>query len=270
MTHRSETSETPPTGTVARTVRVLAAVADAEGTVGVGKLAERLGLATSTVHRILQLLRQEGFVQGEGDTRQYGIGPEYYRVAARVVSSVDLVDLARPYVRALAARFDETVLFGLHIPASRALSFAARADGGQALQYRIEMNRPLALAWGASGKAVLAHLPLQEILATLEHEGPAPASGMPLPPQDELLTELERIRKVGYAVSEAEKLPAARGIAAPVFGPSGVMGCLVLTCPKDRFPKDSIQSIGAEIVTQAQELSRELGADPHTKHDKER
>ena len=29
MTRRSETSETPPTGTVARTVRVLAAVADA-------------------------------------------------------------------------------------------------------------------------------------------------------------------------------------------------------------------------------------------------
>lgn len=47
MARRSETSEAPTTGTVARTVRVLAAVADAEGTVGVGQLAENLGLATS-------------------------------------------------------------------------------------------------------------------------------------------------------------------------------------------------------------------------------
>ncbi|ASO21691.1 DNA-binding IclR family transcriptional regulator [Actinoalloteichus hoggarensis] len=249
-------------GTAVRTVRVLAALADADGRIGVGALAERLELATSTVHRILQLLKQEGFVAEEDDTRQYHVGPEFYRVAARVVASLDVVELARPHVQDLADQFDESVLFALYHEESRSLSFAVRADGTKALQYRIDLNRPLSLVWGASGKAILAWLPELEILEILRQEKPSPATGEELPSRGELFAELERVRSTGYAVTGGEKLPEARGIAAPVFGPAGVVGCLCLTSPKDRTPNRSIPAIGVAVQAKAAALSRELGTRP--------
>jgi DNA-binding IclR family transcriptional regulator len=248
-----------PVGTVSRALQLLAVLADAQGEVSIKYVADTMGLAPSTAHRLLQLLRSEGFVQPRRGTRQYAIGTEFYRVAARVVDSVKAPDVAREFIEQLALKFDETVLLGLYMPAQRSISFAARADGQQMLRYKIELHRPLSLVWGASGKSVLAFLPADEVAATLADETPSPVTGQLPPPLSGLAQELHVIRECGYAISESEKLPDARGIAAPVFGPGGVIGCLCPTSPKARMPHGSIEEIGREVVISARELSRVLG-----------
>jgi DNA-binding IclR family transcriptional regulator len=248
------------TGTVSRALRLLTVLADAGSSVTVKQIAEQMGVAPSTAHRLLQLLKQDGFVEASAVGHQYSIGPQFYRVAARVLDSVSTPALAQPFIQAIANAFDETVLFGLYVPTERALSFAARADGQQKLKYQIDLHRPLSLVWGASGKAVLAYLPPGEIEAILSEEGASPGTGATPPALSVLQDELAQVRARGYAVSESEKLPDARGIAAPVFGPSGVIGCICLTSPKSRMPHASIEAIGREIVSRAQALSRDLGS----------
>jgi DNA-binding IclR family transcriptional regulator len=71
---------------------------------------------------------------------------------------------------------------------------------------------------------------------------------------------LQLVRRRGFAVSEGEKLPGAQGIAAPVFGPDGIVGCLCITAPKGRIPRDSVLTIGRAVALEAAELSRALGA----------
>ncbi|MDN3056430.1 IclR family transcriptional regulator [Streptomyces sp. SRF1] len=256
---RPEQAAAGTSGTVARVARLLAAIADADGPVGVGDLAERLGLAPSTVHRLLQLLRAEGLVSAESGDHRYAAGAEFYRISARVVASADVTSMARPYIEALARRFDETVLFGLYLPTRHAMAFTARADGTQALQYRIQMNTPGSLIWGASGRAILAHLPESRIEEVIGAAEPAPATGALPPGRAELEAELARIRETGFALTEGEKLPEARGIAAPVFGPSGVLGCLLLTSPKNRLPHGDVHVIGSTIADAAAEFSHAVG-----------
>jgi len=247
-------------GTVSRVLALLGVLADAGGSVTVKYVADQMRLAPSTAHRLLQLLKKEGFVEAAAESRQYAIGPQFYRVTARVVGSVSPPAIAQPTLEAIANTFDETVLFGLYLPTEHALSFAGRADGQQKLKYQIDMHRPLSLVWGASGKAVLAFLPEDKARRILELEGPSPVSGAEPPGWDLLSEELARIRARGYAVSESEKLPDARGIAAPVFGPGGIIGCVCLTSPKSRMPHSSIESIGKHIVQSSLALSRTLGA----------
>jgi len=247
-------------GTVSRALQLLAVIADAGGQVTVKQVSEHMRLAPSTAHRLLQLLRKEGFVDAVPEGRRYAIGSQFYRVAARVVAAVSPCDLARPVIGAIADAFSETVLFGIYLPAQHALSFAARADGAQKLKYDIAMNEPLSLVWGASGKAILAFLPADVIRMILSIEGPSPATGEPLPSDPALEAEFALIREKGYAVSDGEKLPDARGIAAPVFGPRGVVGCICLTSPKARMPHGEIDAIGEAIAARAAALSREMGA----------
>lgn len=258
MPHEEQSS----LGTVARVVRVLAALADSDGSAGVGDLSAQLQLAPSTAHRLLNLLKAEGMVEASPTGGRYGIGPEFYRIAARVVATVDVTALSQPYIETLARRFDETVLFGLYLPHRQALAFTARADGEQALLYRIDMNRPGSLAWGASGKSVLAYLPAGHIRSVLGLEEPSPVAGARQADPAVVESELAEIRERGYAVTEGEKLPEARGIGAPVFGPRGVVGCILLTSPKSRMPHADINVIGAAVREEALRLSHDLGGEP--------
>jgi DNA-binding IclR family transcriptional regulator len=76
------------------------------------------------------------------------------------------------------------------------------------------------------------------------------------------MAELATIRATGYAVSEGEKLVGARGIAAPVFSNTGIVGCLCLTSPKHHIPDDAVPEIGKEVAASAAALSWVLGAVP--------
>src|SRR3546814_14265980 len=83
-------------------------------------------------------------------------------------------------------------------------------------------TRPVPLYWGASGKAILAFLPDDEIEQILRREGASPASGEKPPSLRARMAELREVRERGYAISEGQKLPGARGVAAPVFDAKGV------------------------------------------------
>lgn len=248
------------TGTVSRALQLLTLLADANGSVSIKQVAQDMQLAPSTAHRLLQLLKKEGFVESFGESRQYAIGPQFYRIAARVTNAISPREIALPVISAIASTFDETVLFGVYLQSERALSFAARADGEQKLRYEIAMNQALSLVWGASGKAILAFLPETLLGEIVAHEGQSPVTGAPVPTLEALRPELAEIRAKGYAVSDGEKLPDARGIAAPVYGPRGVMGCICLTSPRARMPHADIESIGQEVAAQARRLSVALGA----------
>ncbi|OWT71566.1 MULTISPECIES: IclR family transcriptional regulator [unclassified Achromobacter] len=247
-------------GTVSRVLQLLSVLADASGPIGVKQVAEQMSLAPSTVHRLLQLLRKEGFVDTASNSHQYAIGTQFYRVAARVYAAGSPHDIALPLIQAIADEFNETVVFGLYQPVQRSVTFTASADGGQRLKYHLDMHTPLSLVWGASGKAILAFLPPDIARKIIESEGPSPASGAPVPDLADLEKELARTRRRGYAVTDGEKFPDARGIAAPVYGPRGVLGCICLTSPKSRMPHGEIAQIGEKIVAQAAVLSQALGA----------
>jgi DNA-binding IclR family transcriptional regulator len=211
-------------------------------------------------------MRTEGFVESAAEGRLYTVGRQFYRVAARVMASTSPADRAQPLLHELALTHDETVLFGLYLPTERAMCFAARADGHQMLKYEIELHRPLSLVWGASGKAILAFLPENIVRTILASEGPSPGSGLAPPPFTQLERELRRVREQGYSVSESQKLPDARGIAAPVFGPAGVLGCICLTSPRSRALRDSVEAVAKDVATHAAAFSRDLGAQP-ARHD---
>lgn len=264
---KNEAADTPGagtadagTGTVSRALNLLGLLADVGGRITVKQVAEYMNLAPSTAHRLLQLLKKDGFVEATAEGRQYSIGPQFYRIAAKVVATVSQPEIAQRTLDTIANALDETVVYGLYLPTEKAMSFAARADGQQKLKYQIDLHRPSSLVWGASGKAILAFLPIQVIHEILREEGPSPATGAPVPSYAEIESELTLIRQRGYAVSESQKLPDARGIAAPVFGVSGVIGSICLTSPKSRMPKASIDAIGKDICFHAQALSRNFGA----------
>lgn len=257
----------PLTGTVVRTITLLSRIAEADGDISVNQLSEQVSLPTSTVHRLLQLLHQTGFVSYDRANRLYGIGPELFRLASVVAGKRRIDAIAMPLIERVVRECNEACLLGLYLPNAHAMSFVAQVRSPHALGFEIAANVELPLVWGASGLAILAFLPENEFEAALVTAGPSPASGDPLPGRGELHKTLEQVRKRGYAASRGQKVAHAVGIAAPVFDrESHVVGSLTVTIPAIRFRRSDKGPLGELTMRAAAELSASLGYGRHLAH----
>ncbi|GAB3003659.1 IclR family transcriptional regulator [Amycolatopsis acidiphila] len=249
-----------PTGTVARVIAVFRAVVEAGGDVSVAELTETLGLPRPTVHRLLDLLAKEDMVEPDPATRRWGPTVECQRLGALLAARRDLVKLARPVLAEVVERSQEACLLGVYLPRRREMIYAAEHTSPNPLSYRIELNSPVPVNWGASGRSILAFLSGEEIEAILAERAPAPGSGEKAPAASVLRRELESIRQKGFAFSRGQKIPGSRGIAAPILGADAVaVGSLTLTIPEMRFREEAKEQLAEMVMSGAAKLSAMLG-----------
>ena len=72
---------------VLKAIAVLRRLAERGEPVGVQQLASDTGLNVSTVHRLLQLMVQDGMVAYDAQARLYSVGTESIRFATLVLGS---------------------------------------------------------------------------------------------------------------------------------------------------------------------------------------
>jgi DNA-binding IclR family transcriptional regulator len=242
-------------GTVARTLAVLTAMAEAGGSVGVTDLARALDLPMSTSHRLLDLLRSAGFVERDATERRYRLGLRFLRIASLVTQNTSFATLCRPALERLTARTGETSMFCEYLPDDHMAAYTAHCDSPHSLRYRIALFEPAPVECGASGIAILAFLPppLQERLCAAPR--PSPLTGR-RPSGKALAGLIESTRRKGYAFSSGEKLPDSIGVAVPVrLADERPVGALTLTVPLARFVKSKLKGYVALLTEEARLLS---------------
>lgn len=247
-------------GTVVRLLRLLRCIAGVEGDIGLTELATALSLPPSTVHRLLQLLMDQGLVERTATGHRYRPGMELFRLGSIVVSHTRIADVALPFMQAVVAECNESCMLVLYLPTTRQVMIAKSLNSTHPLRYQIEHFVPLSLCWGATGRSVLAFLPPHEVAAAVSAAEPSPVDGRPLPPAPAFEAELEEIRRTGYAYTQNQKMAGAVGIGAPLFGADGrVLGSLCVTIPQMRFQPQAARQLGALVKAQADLLSRSMG-----------
>ncbi len=247
-------------GTVARVLQLLAFVAQSDGEFGIKDVAQDLGLAPSTSHRLLALLLEGGFVT-RSEVRRYRIGPQFLRLARVALEGNDLEAAALGPMQQVVEACGETCLLAVYHEHSQTMSFVARVDSINALRYRIRMHAVETLAWGATGRSILAFLPPAVIQLVLARGERSPASGQQLMPA-EARAELERIRERGYALSRSQRIDGAVGLSVPIFGAGRrVLGSLSVTSPEQRFRARDEARLAHILISAASTISRTLGAE---------
>jgi DNA-binding IclR family transcriptional regulator len=250
-------------GTVGRVMQLLACLAEADGPVSIKFLCQSLKLPASTVHRLLGLLGNEGIVERSADRPSYAAGLELVRIASLLAAKVRIVDIAKPFVRAVVQDCDETCCLIQYVPPQRKVMALHAEFSSHPLRYRIDLFQPHSLLWGATGRAVLAFLKPDEIEAAIDDNDASPGTGALLPSRKALLADLADIRGRGYAITSGQKIAGAVGIATPVFNSERrVIGSLCITIPETRFNKKAQLRLSQILMQRAGELNRALGFEP--------
>ena len=197
-------------GTLSRGLDILELFAGGSPELTQTEISDRLGLPVPTVHRLVKLLTERGWLVRDSASRRLRLGLG----AARLLPAVRLPDLAREPLRALAARTGETVNLAA-LDGSDVL-YLVSETGTHLLTLRSHVGLRLPVHATALGKCLLAQLDDDDARAAAGDEPYEALTPKTLTGWDRLHANLERVRRDGVAYSREEFEVGLHSIAVPL------------------------------------------------------
>jgi DNA-binding IclR family transcriptional regulator len=239
---------------VERTVVVLQALAASPPGASLTELVKATGIPTTTLHRMLGLLRGTALVRETPDGR-YALAAGTMTLARAYLDGVDLRQEALKVMRPLSERTGETTHLGVLALVHVVYIEKVESPAPVRMYSRVGDTNP-ALST-AIGRALLARSPAPVVDEMIEAH--ARLSGEPVD-RAALLAVLARVRADGYARDLQENELGICCVAAPVFDhTSRVVAGLGVSAPAVRFDTEAPERLGPQVRTAAEDLSRQLG-----------
>ena len=237
---------------VERAFAVLDALADG-GELGTNEIARRTGINPSTVSRLLATLAAARFVEHVAESGRYRLSLRLIELGNAVLGRLDLRELARPHLQALVRETGETAT--LSAPGEHDAITIDFAHSSSVVQSVAQLGRPSIGHATAAGKVLLAfggvELPVEPFTAYTTRT---------ITTREELVEELERVRRHGYADAREVREEGLAAIAAPVRDSRGdLAGIIGVQGPASRFDEEAAARAAAELLVHTQSLSAELG-----------
>lgn len=211
------------------------------------------GISPDEVDQSLKALGRHGLVAIDEASSSVRPGPAALRFARSDVGVAELVELARPSMRRLAAESGETT--NLIMPRPGGTEAIAQIDGSHLLGVTNWVGRPLGLHMTAAGKVFLAFG--AAALPDGELDAPTRATIVDRP---RLEAELETVRERGYATIVDELEEGLSAVGAPIREPGGaVVAVLCVSGATLRLRPQRLELLGRVAAEQAGEVSERLG-----------
>lgn len=238
-----------PVAAVERAVAVLEALADAEVDLGTNEIARRTGINPSSVSRLLATLSRSEMVAQRPETGRYQLGLRMVRFGTAVLSRLDLRDVARPFLQALAHETGETATLSV-------------SGGGEALTVDHVQSRSSVQSVARLGRPSVAHATaVGKVMLAFTGQQPEP----PLTRYTEatitdpalLRGHLAGVRERRWGEAVGEREADLHAVAVPVqAADGGLMAIVGIQGPAGRFTaaarRDAVEqltNVAAQIET---------------------
>lgn len=238
---------------IARAADILRALRQAEGALSQAEVAERVGLARSTVHRLLNALEDEGLVESGGPRGRYRLGPEVGRLAD--TARRGLIASIHPLLEELSHDVSETVDLSI-LDRDRA-TFVDQVVAPHRLRAVSSVGEAFLLHCTANGKAFMAGMSAQDLARATAGKLPR-LTPHTITDAASLLEELDQVRAEGVAYDREENSEGICAVGMVLRGLSGAALAVSVPLPAQRFYgrepllRDALLSWGKQV-------ERELG-----------
>ncbi|MFC3885137.1 IclR family transcriptional regulator [Bacillus songklensis] len=234
--------------TLENALRVLDLFSLDEPELGISEIADKLGIANSTVHRLVTTLMSEGFITKDIHTKLYRLGTPILALGNIVTRQSKLHMVSQSVLKALVDQSNETA----HIGVLRGFEmiYLNKIECFHPVRLLSYLGKRNPIHCTSTGKVLLAYQSPNFIEEFLQKKLERYTSKTITDPTA-LLACLNQIKKLGYSVSVEELHVGVASISAPVRNPKGeVIAAVTIAGPTQRmngraFPKH------IELVTQS-------------------
>lgn len=219
--------------------------------------AAELGVANSTVHRLLAMLAHHDYVRRDPASKAYRAGPALFDVGLSVVKRMDIRIHARPLLEQLTYATGETthcaVLDDVRV------RYVDAVESQKALRVAGRTGTLLPAHCSSAGKALLARLTREQLGRLYRRERLVQTTARSIGTRTDLYAALERVRRIGYAVNieESEEGVIAVGVAVNDEYGSAVAG-LSCAAPAMRMRRTRIVEVAALLQDAATGITAAL------------
>lgn len=222
------------------------------------ELTQRIGLAKTSLFRILHTLEVAGYLEREPDGRYRA--PAGLRPLASGSLQQAIIDAAVPRMKELNREFRETVSLAMRF--ENHIEVIATIESPQLIRMGNTVGRIIPPHASSLGKAITAFQPENRRESLLHSYGLHRFTPNTIVDERDLKLELERIRTQGFSLDAEESVLGGSCFGAPIRGADGsVVGAVSLSMPKMRLASEQHrQAILTAVRRAADQTSAGLGA----------
>jgi IclR family pca regulon transcriptional regulator len=181
------------------------------------EVARAVGISPATARRILLTLEELGYVRN--DNRRFALTPRVLALGWAYLSSLDLGELAGPFMEELSAKTRESCSIAtLDLPD---IVYVARVPTSRIMTVALGVGARLPAYPTSMGRVLLSGLPDDELTAYLESLRAEALTDRTLTSVDNLRATITTARTDGYALVDQELELGLRSIAAPIRNSRG-------------------------------------------------
>lgn len=231
------------TGTQAvdRATSLLIAILNSPEPPLLSELARELGLPKSTTSRILGALERQGLIRRDRNSAYLG-GEVLLKYASAQNQDSALINRMRPVLETLAEKTSESI--NLAVPGSDDLKLIDQVDGKHLLGATNWIGRNVPYHASALGKVLLAFGAASLPAGNLQSK-----TARTITSRTQLNSELEKVRKAGFAIIDNELENGLVAVAAPVFNHDGkVVAAISISGPDARINREQLIKFGELII----------------------
>jgi DNA-binding IclR family transcriptional regulator len=230
----------------------------AEGS-SITEIATQLRLPKNSVFRIVRTLAASGYLDEHG--KSWRLSPKILSLGYTAVQSANLIGACMNEMRALRDEINETIFVGALSEGK--VVILEELPSFQLVKFTVEIGHRVPIHASAPGKAILAHLPPAEQKDLLAHIAFTRFNDRTIPVMKAMQEEIEKVRRLGYALDLGEEVSEIWCAASPVLDYRAYpIASIWLSGPEFRVAKMDLDRVGAVVREHALRVSHQFGYDP--------
>lgn len=239
-----------------KTLDILEILKSRESGYTLADLTRSVAMPKATVYRILATLEKRGYLDRSPDGG--------YRLAAKMFDlerqdSIEqiLSRAAQSVIERLVDAYKETVNLGMLNAGEVVVINTVESPLGVRMASKIGNRRHLHTT--ALGKCFLAGLPDKEVTRLIRLKGLPRLTENTITTKTELMAELGRVRKTGYAIDNQENELDGRCIGAPITSANGrVLAAVSISGPVFRMEMSRAKSLAPALKAACAEIAESV------------
>ncbi|MCK9504642.1 MAG: IclR family transcriptional regulator [Porticoccaceae bacterium] len=243
---------------IARAAAITRALSRSPQGMSLAAIAQEVNLPRSTVQRIVNALQDEYIVEPIGPGGGFRLGPAIGRLLYQ--TQTDIISVVHPHLLNLCEQFQESSY--LTCQAGKETNIIDRVIAEQAVRIVFPVGCSTPLYSTAPGKALLANMELEEVMQLLP--SPLPRETVNTLTLDELLQDLEKIRRTGIAADYEEQTLGVCAFAVAINTYMGIFA-VGIVLPVSRLI-DRTQAICDALLGCKNNIEVRIGAENACKH----
>jgi IclR family KDG regulon transcriptional repressor len=239
---------------VRRALAILEFLRGSERRRNLSEISRKLALPKSTTSILLSTLESLGYIIRNGEERRYSLSSRALGLGLGLLDQLDLARRSRATLEAIAATLKVTANVAV-LDGDQAL-FVNKADGVRQPCCDIYPGRRTNLQCTAVGKVLLAFVSPEEQRQFLARHRSIRHTKRTIVSPEVLMTEIDSVRRRGYALDNQEEELLVRCLAVPIYDGQRPVAALGITGTLSDIHPGNIDELASYLGGMSRQILR--------------